>query len=362
MWGRLATAGGLLLALAHASFAAAPRLARDLYYLTKRAPNGRDWTDSLRFHSTMRWVARRMQQAGLEPMGVGARGSERFLQPFEVAFMRPDAGSAEPELARHRSWNALGLLRGDGSTDETVLVLAHVDGLSARQKRAWGVEHYEAANDNATAVAAGLRIADTLARLERARKRPLRRNLLFAFTSAEEQGLRGSEALARFSSQLGGLRLVGAVTFEMIGRGGARGIEIAGGPADDTVAASANPVFRRALALPTKGNMAKVAPAGSVRPHQDDLWKRSDHDVFRRLGVPAVIYVGAMDDYHSGGDNFANLEIGTNQAVARHATHLLADLANRGQLGRGVYLPRGDARGYEVDESRETVVLPVEAK
>ena len=90
-----------------------------------------------------------------------------------------------------RSKNVLGRLPGTSHPDETILYGAHWDHLGIGAPDARGDSIYNGAIDNATGVAAVLE----LARLFAAAPRPAR-SVVFAFWTAEEKGLLGSEYYA----------------------------------------------------------------------------------------------------------------------------------------------------------------------
>ncbi|MCK4342551.1 MAG: M28 family peptidase [Phycisphaerae bacterium] len=88
--------------------------------------------------------------------------------------------------------NVLGLLKGEGGTDETIVFGAHYDhlGLVPLQFERKDEQRYihNGADDNASGSAAIMELARVLGR-----ERGLRRNLLFITFSAEEMGLLGSK-------------------------------------------------------------------------------------------------------------------------------------------------------------------------
>ena len=302
------------------------KIRSDLARMTAH-PTGRDPT-SKGYGGIARWVASRLRSQGVRPAGGAGRGLGRYLQRF--------SWDQRFTAARASSDNVVGVRRGDGSTNEAVVVVAHLDGLSAAEKRWYedpargarrvpSLAGYQGANDNASAVASLLYISDALGRLERHRGRPLRRDVVFLVPSAEEEGLKGTEAFARFGRALGGKRVVGVVNFEMVGRGDPAQVRLFGG--NDAVEAGANPLFRRAMGQRTRGNMARLVP-GHQRDGGQRWFTRSDHYVFAKGGIPSVMYLGEPGDYHTPRDNLAGIDVKTNRAVARHALRLVAELAN----------------------------------
>jgi len=291
------------------------------------APRGRDPTHHS-YGKIARWVAGRLQEQGVLPAGDGRSRLKRYLQTFEW-----DQRFAP---GRGRSDNVIGIRPGDGSTREAILVIAHLDGLSGAQKRTieaaaarsgkpLDMSRYQGANDNGSAVAAALHVSDALRRLERLKGRPLSRDVVFFFPSAEEEGLKGTEAFTRFARHFGDKRFVAAINFEMVGRGNPARIRLFGG--NNAADALRNPVYRRAMALPTRGAMARLIP-GHEHDGGERWFTRSDHYVTALGGVPSVMYVGEPGDYHRPADNLASIDVRTNRAVSRHATRLVVDLAN----------------------------------
>lgn len=235
-----------------------------------------------------------------------------------------------PVNGRGESDNVVGVFSGDGSTNEAVLVIAHLDGLTAEQKK-WtanrqgldSLEGYAGTNDNASAVAAALTIADGLAD-QRARGTSLKRDVIFLFPSAEEEGLKGTEAFVKHTRALAGKKIVGVVNFEMVGTGDPNQVKVFGGNSE--AEANQNPVYQRALNQPTDSESAQVVP-GESHDGGEGWFTRSDHYVLADR-VPSVMYLGEPVQYHTPGDNMSLVEPGTVYAVGRHALRLVTDLAN----------------------------------
>lgn len=90
------------------------------------------------------------------------------------------------------SQNLIGIVKGSGAPEETVLLMAHWDHMGRDTTKA-GDQIFNGAVDNATGVGALIEIARAFQRMPRAP----RRSILFVATTAEERGLLGSEYLAR---------------------------------------------------------------------------------------------------------------------------------------------------------------------
>lgn len=291
------------------------------------------------YRKMARWAARRLQSRGVLPAGDGRRGVGRYFQAF--AWDQRFASGARAE-----SINVVGIRPGSGKHDEAILVVAHLDGLSKAQKD-WAVKRrqvetmdgYQGANDNASAVTSLLYVSDQLDHLERTTGKALDRDVVFLITSAEEEGLKGAEAFARYARQFGDKRFVGVVNFEMVGRGDPNDIAVFGGL--DARDAEGNPIYRRALDLGGEPGVARVRE-GYSRDGGNQWFTRSDHYPFARAGIDAVMYLGEATDYHTVDDSLERLDPRTNEAVAEHATRLVLDLAQRGTGRPGRTLPLRD--------------------
>lgn len=306
-------------------------LMRDTETLSS-APDGRE-PHMPSFRETARWVASRLEGQGVAPAGTGHRGLDRYLTRFE-----------------HQSWfgetkrshNVVGVLPGDGTTDEAVLITAHLDGLSAAQKRANGIDEYQGANDNASGSAVALNVMETLAKWQRENAEQFKRNVVVAFVSKEEQGMIGSEALAQTSAQLGDMRIVANVNFDMIGRGDPNKVAFHGGT--DARSAEQNPIYRMAMGIQGDEQTARIVPGHEAQPDVD-YYRRSDQWTFARRGIPAVTYAGELVDgqYHSAKDTFDRLDKGMLYGVMRHGAYLIKELATtEQQLSEGMRLPDRD--------------------
>jgi hypothetical protein len=111
--------------------------------------------------------------------------------------------------------------------------------------------------------------------------------------------------------------------------------------------ASANPLFSLGMGLKTKGNMAQVIPGHHFDQGQG-WFRRSDHFITSKAGIPSVMYLGKEGDYHTPKDSLAQIELKTTKAVARHALRLVTGLAgDPGQISQGSTLPKNVSNHYE---------------
>lgn len=173
------------------------------------------------------------------------------------------------------SSNVLAMMTGSDPTlsHEYVLLMAHLDHLGVKESAGGKDKIYNGAMDNASGVATMLAVAKALATSD---TRP-RRSILFAAVTAEEDGLLGSQFLAKNPVLPVGGRLVGVVNLDM-------------------------PVltydFRDVIAFGAEHStlgpiVAQAAKASGVALSPDPLpaeglFTRSDHYRFVQEGVPSV--------------------------------------------------------------------------
>ncbi len=288
-------------------------LKRDLKALA-RAPDGRDCTQPS-FRQTVDWVVGRLQAQGVKPLGTGKTGTGRYLQAYRWDSLK------KKDIT---SYNIIGLRPGTGNHKEAVLVMAHLDGITAREKSLEGVKRYQGANDNASGVASVLQISETLARLEGFYGKRHKRDVIFVFTSGEEAGNVGAEAFARFTKHFGGRKIVGAVNIDSVGWGKLDDVRVFGGM--DAKAARNNPVYRAAMRVVPKGKMARPKPGHEAKKN---YFRSSDQHTTASGGVPSVLYAASVNDMmHTSRDTLGRLNYATIHGTARHALRTVLKMTN----------------------------------
>jgi hypothetical protein len=199
--------------------------------------------------------------------------------------------------------NLVGLVRGDDAnlSGEYIVVGAHYDhvGIDARGRIACG------ADDNASGVAGMLEIAEALATAGP------RRSVLCCAFAGEEEGLLGSHAFCA-ALPVPKEKLVAMVNLDMIGRGDATEVAALG--------VVQNPGFEKVI------QRAKKLRASGVREvvvrQGEDLFQRSDHYSFHKIGVPALFFFEGLPidrnkDYHTWRDTADKIDYGKMQNTAK---------------------------------------------
>ena len=175
------------------------------------------------------------------------------------------------------------MLPGSKRADETVIVSGHWDGYGIGTPDASGDRIYNAAVDNATAIASMIE----LARVFKAGK-PLQRSLLFLATTSEEKNLLGAKFYA--AHPLRPLATTAAVlNMEMWSPDG---------PARDIASWGDGKVSLQqdlAKAAAVDGRAYSPDPDLSV-----GLFYRADHFAFAQAGVPGITIGPGMDQLDGG--------------------------------------------------------------
>jgi Zn-dependent M28 family amino/carboxypeptidase len=187
-------------------------------------------------------------------------------------------------VARLKTRNVIGVVTGSEKPDEYVLYTAHWDHLGVKDSVPGPDKIHNGAIDNATGSAAILEIAEAFSK---ARQAP-RRSVMFAFVTLEEQGLLGSEYLAKYPP-VPLRKIVAGMNFDgLLARGPARDMNVVGSGASE---------LEDILATALKSQNRVVAP--DPEPEKGSFY-RSDHISLAKVGVP-MLYAGGGVDLREGG-------------------------------------------------------------
>lgn len=185
----------------------------------------------------------------------------------------------------------IGVIPGTGGSDRALILTAHYDHLGVRDGQT-----YNGADDNASGVAAILKIAAALKQTA-----PLH-DVIVALVDGEEGGMSGSQALLadpKFAESL--KRIVLDVNLDMVSRSDKNELYVSGG-------------YHFPWLKPRLEAISAQAPVklllGHDRPEQghDDWTDQSDHYAFQLIRRPWV-YFGVEDhpDYHRPSDDFERI-------------------------------------------------------
>ena len=210
--------------------------------------------------------------------------------------------------------NVVGLVRGSDPAlaAEFVVVGAHYDhvGVDGRGRIGCG------ADDNASGVAGLLEIAQALAAAGP------RRSAIFCAFAGEEDGLLGSAAFCD-DLPVPKDKLVAMINLDMIGRGDAAEVAVIGIVQNPAL----EDVLTRARGLKPSGTRKVVLRQG------EELFERSDHFSFHRIGVPVLFFFEGLPieenrDYHTWRDTVDRVDVQKMLNTTRlvyNATWILTD-------------------------------------
>ena len=233
------------------------------------------------------WIQRDLAVSLFKDAGLDFEASKRQAQQpgFKAIALRGMTLSVDFATRRERisSHNVLGLLPGSSRADETVIVSGHWDGYGIGTPDAAGDKIYNAAVDNATAIASMIELARVFSAGP-----PLQRSLLFLATTSEERNLLGAMHYAAYPARP--LATTAAVlNMEMWSPDG---------PTRDIAAWGDGKVSLQqdlARAAAVDGRTSSADPDLSV-----GMFYRADHFAFAKAGVPGITVGPGMDQVEGG--------------------------------------------------------------
>lgn len=214
-----------------------------------------------------------------------------------------------------KTHNVAGLLRGDGSSDEIIVVGAHYDhlGNSTRQFMANDEKIYihNGADDNASGTAGVCELARAFGAGPK-----LRRNILFMTFSAEEMGLLGSAHFVNHPTvDLAKVRAM--YNMDMIGRYGQRKFEIYGVDTAEEFDELVNGITKR------HGIEYKFMSRNS------GVFGQSDHASFYRKDIPILFpFTGIHRQYHQPEDDWELIDPQGATVVLQLSYDIIRELAS----------------------------------
>jgi hypothetical protein len=184
---------------------------------------------------------------------------------------------------------------------EWLVIGAHYDHVGVDDRGRVGC----GADDNASGTAAMLEVAQALASAKP------RRSVMVCSFAAEEDGLLGSDALCK-NLPVPRESIVAMVNMDMVGRGKTDEVAVLG--------IVQNPELEKVLERARKLNRTGVKTI--VVRQGEDLFQRSDHYSFHKLGVPVLFFFEGLPitdnpDYHTWRDTLDKLDYDKMTRTAR---------------------------------------------
>jgi len=212
-------------------------------------------------------MIKKARQPGFKPVPMGLTASTGLTNEYK----------------RDASDNVVAMIEGREQPDEYILYSAHWDHIGVGTA-VEGDSIYNGALDNASGTAAVLAIAENLSRQESAPKR----SVLFAFVTAEEQGLLGSEYYALNPS---------APVNQIVANINVDGCNPNGQMKDFQIIGYGHSEMDEIVAEELKGQDRYVLP--DQEPGKGYFF-RSDHFNFAKVGIPALFGEGGYDHVEHG--------------------------------------------------------------
>ena len=253
-------------------------------------------------HIAALFASSQFQSLGLAPGGDNGTFLQKVALPDALPEHTAQRLSKFENTPRKETWNAIGILRGSKTPNETILLTAHLDHLGIGPA-VNGDSIYNGADDDASGTTAVLALAHILATGNRPR-----RTIVFALFGSEEIGGFGNRAfLAHPPVPL--TSIVANLEFEMIGR--------------PDYAVPAGTLWLTGYNRTDLGpELAKHGAHLVNDPHVGQhFFRRSDNYALALQGIIAqtVSSFGLHKDYHQPSDELRNIDFA-------HMTHAIASM------------------------------------
>jgi hypothetical protein len=303
------------------------RMKADVEWLAAPEREGRG-AGSRGLDAAANYIAERFDRLGLAPLTPGARGDDRFFQPFN---MTGETGGPLPTR------NVIAVLPGANPAlnGQALILSAHYDhlgfGWPDARAGAKGQLH-PGADDNASGIAVMLELARLMAT---ANEKP-ERSVIFAAFAGEEAGLRGAR------HYVGAAQTPGA-PFALSGHIANLNLDTVGRLAEGKVTIFGTGSARELPFIFMGAGATTGVPVQAVA-HGIDA---SDNAAFVEAGVPAVqLFASVATDYHRPSDTADKIDyagLGKVAAVVKEAVDYLAARAE--PLNFSANAPAAQSRG-----------------
>jgi Zn-dependent M28 family amino/carboxypeptidase len=187
---------------------------------------------------------------------------------------------------------------------EVIVVMAHYDHVGVGAADASGDRIYNGADDNGSGTVGLMALANALSEAKKAGVGP-RRSILFLHVTGEEKGLLGSRYYSD-NPTVPIANVAAALNIDMIGRIEAKRYESGDTNYVYLIGASliSSKVDSLVRAANDKTTKIFLDPGLNDLNDPQQIYRRSDHWNFGRLGVPfAFFFTGIHDDYHQPSDS-----------------------------------------------------------
>jgi hypothetical protein len=227
------------------------------------------------------------------------------------------------------SENVLGYLEGTDKKDELVIITSHYDHIGKSNGTSGDIIN-NGADDDGSGTVAVMEMATEFMRAKKEGKGP-RRSILFMTVTGEEIGLLGSEYYS--ANPIFPLaNTVVDINIDMIGRNDPEHA----GKADYVYVIGADKLSSELHEINERNNATYTKLAFDYtyndENHPTNLYKRSDHWNFAKMGIPIVFYFdGIHEDYHKVTDEVSKIDFDVLARRAQAAFYTAWEVANRSE-------------------------------
>ena len=196
-------------------------------------------------------------------------------------------------IKKSRGTNVLGVVRGDGSTDEIIIIGAHMDHLGLGGEGSGSLRPDEeaihnGADDNASGIAGLLEMAEKIA----VNSEQLKRDVLFIAFDAEEKGLLGSKYFVD-NPNINLENVSAMINMDMVGRLKDSSLTVGG--------TGTSPMFEPLLDSLQNIHNLNIS-------YSKEGFGPSDHSSFYIKDIPVLFFfTGTHEDYHKPSDDWEKI-------------------------------------------------------
>lgn len=228
------------------------------------------------------------------------------------------------------SQNVVAMLEGSDPVlkDEYILYGAHYDHDGVK-----GGEIYNGADDDGSGTVSLLEIAEAFI------SNPPRRSVIFAWHTAEEKGLFGSEYLSE-NLPVPLEKVSAVINMDMIGRNEDKPLLSIG---ESRLSTEMKEIGER---INKKYIGLEIDYSWGAPDHPENLYTRSDHYNYARFGIPIAFYTdGIHDDYHKPTDTVEKIAFNNMKKIAEFAFLIGKEIANKDEMIKLDVDPKVTSRG-----------------
>lgn len=242
--------------------------------------------------------------------------------------------------------NVVAVVEGTDLKEECIVLMAHYDHIGTSYRG----DIYPGADDNASGVSAILEVARVLNQAKNEGNRP-RRSVVILFTTAEEDGLHGSNYYAEHP--LYPLeKTIAAVNLDMVGRNGSQVPEEAIDKGYIYALTDSREFNDTLVSIPDSINAVstKLTLLRDGGSSYNSFFGRSDHYNFYKRGIPSIFFTnGSHDDLHKKTDVPEKIDLAAMELRTKLVFLTIWEMANNAKPFKPLPVEE-DAFVYDIEQ------------